>query len=185
LRGQGRNRFVISLVRDPVQRNVSAFFENLTQVIPDAYDRITDDRMTIAELTEAFLDRYEHSAPLTWFQSQLEPVFGIDVFATTFDTEKGYLTYEADMTKLLVIRLENLTSCGSAAIGAFLGIEGFELAPANRACRKRYGTLYAEFQRAVRLPESYLTRMHDSTFARHFYTATEIDAFRRRWATSV
>ena len=172
---------VISLVRDPVQRNVSAFFESLTEVIPDVYERQERDDIAPAELENAFLDRFDHDAPLSWFQSQLEPVFGIDVFAAPFDTEQGYATYEGPGARLLVIRLENLMEYGQTAIGEFLGLDQFELVTANIARDKRYANLYSEFERSVTLPVSYLERMYESRFARHFYRAAEIEAFEQRW----
>ncbi len=181
LRNRATTWRVISLVRDPVQRNVSAFFESVTEVIPDAYERWARDDLTLADIKTAFLDRFDHEAPLSWFQSQLLPVFGIDVFAVPFDTEKGYETYEAPGARLLVIRLENLVDRGNAAIGEFLGLDEFELVPTNSATAKRYAALYSEFERRVTLPAGYLARMYDSRFARHFYTATEIEAFERRW----
>lgn len=176
-----RRWHVISLVRDPVQRNVSAFFENLTEVIPDAYERRARGEITAKDIKDAFLHQYDHSAPLEWFQSQLEPVFGIDVYATRFDTENGYATYETPAATLLVIRVENLSDGGADAIREFLGLESFALVNANVGRGKRYHDLYAEFEETVTLPPSYLARMYDSTFARHFYTDEEIDGFMRRW----
>ncbi len=173
---------VISLVRDPVQRNVSAFFQNLTEVIPDVYERSARDEIAVADIRDAFLNRYDHSPPLDWFQTQLEPLFGIDVFATHFDTEKGFATYETQTTKLLVIRLEDLAVCGEAAIREFLGLESFALVNTNMSREKRYNDLYAAFERSVTLPPSYLARMYGSPLARHFYTDEEIDGFKRRWA---
>lgn len=172
---------VITLVRDPVQRNVSAFFENLTEVIPDVYERHARGEISLAEVRDTFLDRYDHNAPLDWFQSQLEPVFGIDVFATPFDAAEGYANYEAKRAKLLLIRLENLTACGETAICEFLGLDHFELVTSNVGRQKRYHELYAEFEQTVTLPASYLARMYDSRLARHFYTDEEIEGFRRRW----
>jgi hypothetical protein len=173
---------VITLVRDPVQRNVSAFFENLTEVVPDVYERRARGEISLVEIRDAFINRYDHNAPLEWFASQLEPVFGIDVFATPFDAARGYGTYEAERASLLLIRLENLTAGGDAAIREFLGLDRFELVTSNVGRQKRYHDLYAEFEQNVTLPERYLARMYESRLARHFYTDTEIETFRQRWA---
>lgn len=173
---------VITLVRDPVQRNVSAFFENLTEVIPDVYERRARNEISLAEIRDAFLDRYDHNAPLDWFQSQLEPVFGIDVFATQFDTATGYAIYEAEHARLLLIRLEDLTRRGEAAMCEFLGLDRLDLVTANVGREKRYHDIYQEFEARVTLPASYLARMYDSRFARQFYTDEEIDTFKQRWA---
>lgn len=172
---------VITLVRDPVQRNVSAFFENLTEVIPDAYERRARGDLTAAELLDAFLERYDHHAPLSWFQAQLQPVFDVDVFATPFDPDRGWALYESPRARVLLVRLEDLTGTGERAIREFLGLEVFRLRTANTGHDKPYAAMYAEFGREVGLPADYLDRMYDSAVARHFYSDAEIDAQRRRW----
>lgn len=180
-RGRDTQWPVITLVRDPVQRNVSAFFQNLTEVVPDAYARHARGELAATDLRDAFLERYDHNAPLAWFQTQLEPVFGIDVFSTPFDTARGYATYESPMARLLLIRLEDLGTCGAPAIRDFLQLDRFELLRANTGSEKEYADLYAEFEHRIDLPESYLARMYDSQLARHFYDDAEIAGFRRRW----
>lgn len=181
LRSRGRTWHVITLVRDPVSRDVSAFFHNLTEVIPDVYERYARDEIALADIGDAFLHQYDHDAPLSWFQSQLEPVFGIDVFAVPFDTTAGYATYETPTARLLLIRLEDLETHGKTAISEFLGLDGFELVSTNRARNKPYSDLYSAFERDVTLPASYLARMYDSRLARHFYTDAEIEGFKERW----
>ncbi len=176
---------VVSLVRDPVERNVSAFFQNLDQVLPDARERHARGELPTDELRDAFVERYDHNAPLLWFQTQLEPVFGIDVFATPFDTASGFTTYESPTASLLVIRLEDLPRCGDLAIAAFLGVDGFTLQARNVGNQKWYADLYAEFQREVVLPPEYLDAMYDSAFAQHFYDDRERAGFRSRWEVRV
>jgi hypothetical protein len=172
---------VISLVRDPVQRNVSAFFQNVAEVVPDVYVRHRAGRVSIDELRTAFLERYDHGPPLTWFPTQMEPVFGIDVFATPFDPAAAWATYESPTARLLVVRLEDLPTQGAAAVRAFLDLDRFELVPANVGGTKAYADLYASFREQVRLPADYLDRMYESPLALHFYTGDERARFRRRW----
>jgi hypothetical protein len=172
---------VITLTRDPVQRNVSAFFENLTELVPDAEARRSRDELTTSFLRDVFLDRYEHSAPLTWFPAQLEPVFGVDVYATRFDAARGTDVYESPRGRLLLIRLEDLGTQGVPAIREFLGLDRFSLVQKNISSGKSYAGIYEAFGREIVLPDDYLDRMYDSQYARHFYTDSEIDAFRRRW----
>ena len=168
---------VVSVVRDPVERNVSAFFEVITEFVPDALERETD----VAELTDVFLHRFEHSAPITWFPSQMEPVFGIDVHAVPFDVTRGWSTYESARARLLVLRQEDLSRVGAAAVGEFLGVGDFALVDANVGDDKRYADLYRRFKAEVVLPGEYLDRMYDSDYARCFYTPAEIVAARARW----
>jgi len=176
---------VISVVRDPVERNVSAFFEVITEFVPDVLERDDRGEITVAELAEVFLDRYEQSAPITWFQSQMAPVFGIDVLAEPFDRERGWSTYASDRARLLVLRLEDLPRVAVAAVREFLVAPGFTLSSANVGDDKRYADLYRRFKAEVVLPPEYLDRMYDSDYARCFYTSAEIAAARARWDRTV
>jgi hypothetical protein len=112
---------------------------------------------------------------------EIEPVFGIDVFAAGFPREQGYEIYEGDFAALLLIKLERLNDCGEEAIKRFLNLERFQLLEANKAEDKWYSDLYHAFKQSLVLPDSYLETLYDSPYTQHFYTAEEIAAFRRRW----
>lgn len=174
---------VISLVRDPVARNISAFFQNITEFLPDILDRFANRELPVAELHTAFLNRYDHDIPATWFQRQLQPVFGIDVFASEFPKERGYAVYAAEDASLLVIKLEMLDDCAADAMRDYLGIHDFVLTNANLGEDKDYKDLYKAFLSSIALPDDYLNRIYESPFARHFYTDLELQQFRARWST--
>jgi glycosyltransferase involved in cell wall biosynthesis len=172
---------VVSLVRDPVARNISAFFESIAEFIPDFRPGPPSGGQQVEELIATFLDRYDHDTPLRWFDHQMKPVFGIDVFARAFPKERGYGVYDGPNASLLVIKLEKMNACVGGAMRDFLGLEKFVLGSANVADHKGYGAVYRTFLDAIELPSSYMDRMYESQFARHFYSEEEIGAFRRRW----
>lgn len=173
---------VISLVRDPVARNISAFFQNITEFLPDFFRRDAERESPMEELHAAFLNRYDHDIPGEWFQRQLQAVFGIDVFASEFPRERGYAVYAAENASLLVIKLEMLDGCAADAMRDYLGIHDFVLCNANIGEEKEYKDVYKAFLRSIVLPEEYLNRMYESAFARHFYTDAELQRFRARWS---
>ena len=71
---------VISLVREPVARNISAFFENLANTHQDLGSDRQQPGDLIARLQMRFLETYNHRVPLTWFDDEVKPTFGIDVY---------------------------------------------------------------------------------------------------------
>jgi glycosyltransferase involved in cell wall biosynthesis len=173
---------VISLVRDPVARNISAFFQNIDEFIPDYRDQIAAGNLTVENLIETFLTYYDHNIPVNWFDKQFKPVFGIDVFADSFPKEQGYAIYHGQGSSLLLIKLEKLNECAAAAVKDFLGIDNFILNNTNVGDDKEYRGLYRDFIASVRLPPSYLDQMYESRAIRHFYSDDEIQRFRTRWA---
>jgi hypothetical protein len=85
-----RSKYV-SLVRDPVSRNVSAFFQNLQVHLASSP---FDETPPLQELIDYFVETYDHDVPLTWFQKEVHPVLGIDVFSSSFPKRKGYQVYQ-------------------------------------------------------------------------------------------
>jgi hypothetical protein len=181
---------VITLTRDLVARNVSGFFETLAAWYPGwcprTYDRLdTSARLSLfSEMRGVFLERYPHDVAAGWFEAELEPVLGIDVLAKEFPRALGYDVYRGDRADLLVMRLENLSSCYQTALSVFFGrdVSHLDLARANVAEEKPYKRFYQEFSSWLVLPDDYLQRMYSTRYARHFYSETELSEFRKRWS---
>jgi len=172
---------LITLVRDPVSRNISAFFQNITELIPDVYERYHHKLIGIDDIIKVFLYEYDHKAPLYWFDSQLKEVFGIDVFANDFPVTQGYQIYEDREARLLVIRLEDLNGCVGKAMEEFLRIGNFKVSNKNGASEKPYAKIYGEFLRHIVVPITYIDAMYNSKFAKHFYSGEEIQKFKEYW----
>lgn len=170
----------ISLVRDPVGRNVSAFFENYRHLVGEKY---RDSDMEVGRMIDRFLTSYPHEVPLTWFDHEVRDTLGIDVFAQPSPAEPGWMTAENPPFRLLVLKLEADDVVLAKALGSFVGVDDLELVRANVGAEKEYAKDYAEFKRRIRLPGEYLDRMYGSRYAKHFYTDEELASFRKRWSS--
>ncbi|MCI0558844.1 MAG: putative capsular polysaccharide synthesis family protein, partial [Nitrososphaera sp.] len=132
---------------------------------------------------DTFLQMYEfHEVPLTWFDTELKTVFGIDVFSSDFPKSTGYKIYEGLQADILLLRLESLKSCSGDAFKDFLNIDDFTLRPTNISEGKDYYPTYREFLDSVVLPPAYIDKMYESKYTKHFYTEDEIDIFKARWS---
>ncbi|NER08179.1 MAG: hypothetical protein F6K17_39370 [Okeania sp. SIO3C4] len=154
---------IITAVREPIGRNISAYFQNvnLDLTFPSySADNVIKDE-EVDQAIAAFLDNFDHERPLTWMDANVKEVFGVDVFEKAFNPDKGYEIYEQDNVKLLLIRLESLNDCCGSAFNEFLGIEDFKLVPKNQASDKKYHDLYKAFKERISLPESYVREMYD------------------------
>jgi hypothetical protein len=182
MREKGGHCLVITLVRDPVATNVSGFFQKSEwwpagmrqachEVSPGCLDA----------LYLHFMESYPHHLPLTWFEMEIKPMFGVDVFAADFPREQGYEIYRSEFADLLLIKLECLSDAGVEAIRRFLNLEHFHLAEANKAEDKWYSSLYRAFKQSLVLPDSYLDNLYHSRFTQQFYTPEEVEGFRQKW----
>ena len=175
---------LITLVRDPVARNVATFFQNLSEYAPDWHERYAAGMLSTQEVQALFLQAAPAYDVLDlWFDSQMKaiPAFGIDVYASPFSRELGYKIYPGDaQASLLLIRLENLKECAKSAMQEFLGLENFTLQNTNLADEKDYAVLYQAFKE-LPLPLEYVESIYKTQFARHFYSEAELTAFTNRW----
>jgi hypothetical protein len=161
----GKSLKVISPVREPVARNVSAFFENFERETGVPFPEST---FSIQELKKIFLSSYPHEEPLEWFDQHILSNFGIDVFDKPFPAS-GVATYAKNNVSILVMRAEISNTAKAQAIMHFLGLERFVIQDSNIGHAKPYAHIYAQFKRQVLLPQAYITRMHGSKYFRHFY----------------
>lgn len=171
---------VITGVREPVGRNVSAFFEMLHHLVPNIEARFAADDITVEELQELFLHLYDQRSPNLWFDGQFKPVFGIDVYAKPFPHAQGYDLYEEGNSRALLIRVEDLSACVGQAMERFLGIKDFQVQTKNTSDAKAFGELARRFKE-VPLPEAYVEQMCATRYARHFYSEQELDRAFRQW----
>lgn len=183
---------VVTLVRDPVARNVSSFFQNLDSFfdfwpLDELEHRDTDD--VARELIDLFLESYPTNSPLiagdgdplVWFDEELKAVFDVDVYARSFPAEVGFRTYSSATANVLLIRVEDLDRVASDALGSFLGVSGVTVGRRNDSLGKPYSAVYRRFKELLIMPEDYLDRLYTSRYATHFYTEAETAMFRARW----
>jgi hypothetical protein len=168
---------IISLIREPIGRNVSAFFENYER---DTGVQYRKSDLSVPELRELFLSNYRHDLPLEWFENHIEDRFGIDVYQTPFP-ESGFATFVSGRVRLLVVKAEIPDADKEVAISDFLDLHPFKLKRANVGDLKMYAERYRAFRQKVRLPATYVDRMCSSRYFTHFYSAEMIEEVRRRW----
>ena len=171
---------IVSVVRDPVARNIAAFFESIDIYLPEWKDLWEHNSLPISKLMECFFENEEKDA-FFWFEKKLEPVFGIDVYASPFPHSKGYKIYNnLPRARLLLIRLENLNQVATAAISKFIGFKNFTLLNTNIGNQKPYAGLYHAVLQAP-MPTTFVDKCYSSRLAQHFYSEEELNTFKEKW----
>jgi hypothetical protein len=175
---------IISLVRDPVALRVSTIFQVLEEYIPDWAELEREEKLSIADLQQLLITRQEFD-PIHlsgWFNNQVQPLFGFDVFSSPFDTQAGYKIYRQPFKRFsfMIIRLEDLDRVAPEAFRKFLLLDQFQVINQNIGNDKPYSELYKKFK-STPLPAEYLDAAYSTPYARHFYTAAELETFRQRW----
>ena len=174
---RGNEIKIISPVRDPIGRNISSFFQQYSDYTKKEYERLNLDT---DKLIDDFINQYPHDVPLTWFDDNIKKYFDMDIYDKQFP-ETGIAKYRLKNVSLLVFRIDLDDSLKEKAIQDFLTFKSFRLYNKNVSSSKEYYDTYKQFISLVKLPETYLSKMKNSRFFKHFYTNNEIDKIVSRW----
>ena len=194
-RGSDERWKIVTLTREPVGRNISAFFQNLRvdrgdadgkySISSDYYD-IQPTRVSVAhpqQLAKLFFSHAPHDSAMKFFDREIRDIFGVDVIGEGFPIDKGFGIYEGEGVDVLVLKLERLEEVASEAINRFLDIENFELINRNVASDKVYAPLYDAFREQAVISNEYIDEQYSSRYMTTFYSDAEIAEFRNRWLT--
>ena len=180
----GRSRWkIITLVRDPVARDISDLFQNpfhflgLSGLKGDLFiaGAISELQTSLASFNE------DTDYTVCWFDWELKEMFGVDVYNLPFDPAQGYAIYPTEHADILLLRLEDLSRCASRAFREFLGIKDIKLLIVNEGLSRQLKNEYQQLLGVIVFPQEVLDRVYDSRYSRHFYTETEITGFKKRW----
>jgi Putative capsular polysaccharide synthesis protein len=169
---------IVSLVRDPVARNVSLYFELLDLLWQTER---AHEHVPLGRLLAEFHERFRHERGVEWFDKEFKPVLGLDVYEHPFPHDKGHQRIDSGPYEVLIMRHDLDDRVKEKCLSELVGVGAVSLTPRNVSSRKPYADVYREFLRRVELPEDYVDRLLDSKYARHFYGPEELARFRARW----
>lgn len=177
---RGRRAAIVTLVRDPIARNISSYFEHLDAIWhrPNAHEYVS-----LPSLIEGFRMRFPHAEPLTWFDDEMRQVTGIDVYQYPF-AASGYLVVSHNNIEVLILKSELPDASKARMLSDFLRVTSLSLAPVNRTSHKAKGAVYQAFVKTLRFESGYVEQMLGSRYVRHFYTAAEQDALWRKYTST-
>lgn len=166
---------IISLVRDPVARQIAAMWQSITQV--HLYSAGAD----FAEIENYFFPERSIRGGFGWFNGQMKKVFNIDVFEYPFDHEKGYSIFQKGNIEVLLMKMEKLNDLEDV-IGEFLNIKNFKLWNENESICKPYRFAYKDYKADFKLGKEVLEKLYiKSQYTKHFYSEQERESMYKKW----
>ena len=176
---------IITLVRDPVMREISNFFFTFhkhPEIVGKKEQLLNETSLRVLkdDLNKRLGGGEDWS--LTWFDRELKKVFGVDMYRFPFDHENGYTLIHSKNISILVIKLEELGRCFSGAIFELLNKENLNLTNSNVAGKKFYYNTYRYVLENLTLDSHFCKKIYSSKYARHFYTNDELKIFMRKWS---
>jgi hypothetical protein len=173
---------IVSVVRDPVARNVSMYFHDLYYWLAFYFTEVRPERVSTEgpnALIDCFRETFDHNYPLEWFDRELKRLTGLDVYDYEFDRARGWTRIDRGGVSLLIVQTERLRDCWPA-LEEFCDTR-LEWREDNRSDQKWYGSLYSEFVARYSVSAPDLDRIYSSRYASFFFSEKDRAAFRRRW----
>ncbi|MBU1642566.1 putative capsular polysaccharide synthesis family protein [bacterium] len=159
---------IVTMVREPVSRNISMFFQNL----PYWYVHyVNTSKFDIREggiefLKDVFDESYDHQYQFQWFDKEIKRLTGIDIFTKNYDPQKGYLKIVKGKYELFLFRLEDMEKA-LPALTEFTGND-IALEEKNLGSQKWYACLYSDLKKIILNDENYREKMVNTEFAKFF-----------------
>lgn len=164
---------IISIVRDPLDRNISMYFQALPfwlSVAQSGYktkSHIDSRKEGFDVIVQSFENYYNHQYCLTWFDKELKRFSGIDVYSRKFDKENGVDIFQNGKYECLILSLEKLNN-SSSIISEFLG-RNVNISSENSGERKWYADIYRKFKTDYKPSEKLNRLIYNSKYYCHFF----------------
>jgi hypothetical protein len=190
---------VVTGVRDPIAREISAAFENPFEYglmefenVPDrlrtypgqmpAVRSLIDGDVALHVLTEKLKRQDTYDYALNWFDREIKGILGVDVFQYPFDTEAGWAIIEGDECEILIACVERLNELIPTVVSDFVGAASkLDPHPTNIRVRTTGADAYRHVLRNIHVDRETCDYIYSTRFVRHFYDDSTIQAWTRRW----
>jgi hypothetical protein len=175
-----KNIYIITLVREPISRAISANFQAL-ESLGRLSNLLKNSRyITYDKMKEFFYRNLDHNSIDMWFDYELYNNFGINIFDYPFDFKNKCIQIKKNNINFLLIRLEDMLE-NEIVIRNFIGNDSYKTINDNIGKEKWYSDLYSEFKHKF-IPSRELTKKYlSSKYTRHFYSSDEINRMKKKY----
>lgn len=185
-RSKGIATRIVTGVREPISRNISAFFQNIARRGHYWYFGGRDSVLntSIDEIIAHFNSLHTNEIVnniFPWFAKDSEKYFynstGVSIYNYPFDRERGYTIIKENGISIFLYKLEKLHEIRES-LTTFLGLPSdIDFLKANIATDKWYNDVYKKFLDIYTPPKKIIDLVYTSDFIKYFYTESEINAF--------
>jgi hypothetical protein len=178
----GKRFKIISIVRDPIAKKVSGFFQN-----PHLYGLTQQDLLTIDphEACNLILNnKITFYDTVEWFDQEFAEFTGIDIYQQSFDHSRKQLVVSDDNNiDILILRLEDFKDQQTILLNLekFIGLPIQRITNANVTQEKPEAMLNKQVVNLINFPDDFVNDIYASKYCQHFYTPMEINQFKLKW----
>lgn len=159
--------------RNPVERNISDFFENL-----DLYAS-KEDQKNAESLVRIFLEKYPFESCNWWISTQFTKALGVD-FNRIDLIESGYQNLSLGKGRALLLRAELNDELKGSIISEFLGISSLSIEK-ERVRTEISGEVYQEFKNSIKIDRENMNKMIDAVQMKGILSSGEKEFLRSKY----
>ena len=167
------NIVIVTGIRDPFSRAISAYFEQIHYAGGIPLD--TDNEMVLDD----FKNRLIFESTLDWLDNEIVKFTGINVYEK-FNKNEGFQTYHEGKFKIFIYSLDQLDNL-SEKISQFLEIPNFKVKTTNVSKDTKYRQYIRYLSENFKFTEEQFAIFKSSRYARTFFQEDEIEKLKDRW----
>ena len=165
---------IITGVRDPFSRYISAFFEQ-------SHYLNFDTNKENYENTLLKLNRHGNfESTLEWFDKEINKTFGIDIYKHKFNKTEGYQIIKKKNIEIFIFRLDKLNNLENE-LRDFLANKKFRLHSHNIL---EDNLNYRKIKRSFKFNSCDFEKALSSNYMRHFFDKQDINELKKKWIKS-
>lgn len=172
---------MISLFRDPIERNISAFFDAFELYVGV---KPKDYKGDLGQLETLFHKHLPYTYPLRWFDDIFFNDTKINVYDYEFNAELGHAVIKHNGIDVLIMNCYLDDGLKERLTGDFCNLKSFSLTNTNITAHKASRDLYKAFKDFIKFDEAYLEEYYSSKYAKHFFTETQRKKAIEKWLKS-
>lgn len=165
---------VISLIREPISRAISNYF----QMEDRFYDN--EEQRKNYEFVKANIEKDINDLTLknsyynTWFDENMKSTFKFDVFQFPYDPNRGIL-YQKDNLKIAILRMEDIDHLWpNLFIRLFPKHQLSKITDSNISLNKPSSNLYLKIKKYLKIENEVKSSIFKSKTVTHFYRPDEL-----------
>lgn len=169
-----RKMKIITMVRDPIERNISAFFDAFEMFVGVSVENYKGSMQTLETI---YHNSFPHEYAVNWFEKQFFEAIHVNIYDLKFPVYKGFLIIKSNHIDVLIIKTNTEDYLKEVLLSEFCNCPNFKLINTNKTKTR----LYDEFKNHIKFSKRYLNNQYQSKYALHFFSHQERSIALKRW----
>lgn len=175
--------YIITIVREPISRQISAFMQNI-----DQYKRSIEKKdlsLNIKKSEKILINKIRNISNndlRNWIKLEINNYLNINIFEKPFNHYNQYNIYEHEKYSLLLMKMETMKNIFSKAVKELLKYDfDIQLEQNNVGENKYYASDYKKIKSKLIFDNKIIDEIYNSEFVKYFYTTKEIRFFKEKF----